>query len=218
MLELHELIQEYSDAVASRDRARAHAIREAYKDNAQFMALADSLDDIRESLDGCYTEPFASPEAAPGVVPDRRQVVPVHKVIAPPEREEPVIGRGLARDPGTRGRTVARLYAVNTLGAVLGSLAAGFVLVGVTTGPSFGPNATLLACCDVVVAAEDASFCMSEVRLGIMPSVIGPYVTRAIGPRAARRYSKSQRSSLPTRSCVGTDNSSPPSGTRARSE
>ena len=45
----------------------------------------------------------------------------------------------------------------------------------------------LVACCDVVIAADTAEFGLSEVRLGLIPSVIGPYVVRAIGPRAARR-------------------------------
>lgn len=45
----------------------------------------------------------------------------------------------------------------------------------------------LIACCDIAVAAEKAEFGLSEVRLGLIPAVIGPYVVRAIGPRAARR-------------------------------
>ena len=55
-------------------------------------------------------------------------------------------------------------------------------------GAAYGGAVGLVACCDIAVAAEDAAFCLSEVRLGIMPSVIGPYVMRAIGARAARRY------------------------------
>lgn len=46
----------------------------------------------------------------------------------------------------------------------------------------------LVACCDVAVAAEDALFGTTEVRLGIIPATIGPYVLRAIGVRAARRF------------------------------
>jgi methylglutaconyl-CoA hydratase len=45
-----------------------------------------------------------------------------------------------------------------------------------------------VACCDVAVAAEPASFSLSEARLGLIPSVISPYVMAAIGERAARRY------------------------------
>ena len=46
----------------------------------------------------------------------------------------------------------------------------------------------LVAACDMAVAALDAEFRLSEVRLGLIPSTIGPYVIRAIGERAARRY------------------------------
>ena len=46
----------------------------------------------------------------------------------------------------------------------------------------------LVACCDVVLATENASFCLSEVKLGLIPAVISPYVMAAIGERAARRY------------------------------
>ena len=55
-------------------------------------------------------------------------------------------------------------------------------------GAAFGGAVGLIACCDIAVATDAAKFSLSEVRLGIMPSTIGPYVMRAIGPRAARRY------------------------------
>lgn len=55
-------------------------------------------------------------------------------------------------------------------------------------GPAFGGGVGLVACCDIAVAAESASFCLSEVRLGLIPSAISPYVIAAIGERAARRY------------------------------
>jgi len=45
-----------------------------------------------------------------------------------------------------------------------------------------------VACCDIVVASEAAMFSLSEVKLGLIPGVISPYVLRAIGERAARRY------------------------------
>ena len=54
-------------------------------------------------------------------------------------------------------------------------------------GPALGGAVGLVACCDIAIAAENAEFALSEVRLGLIPSVIGPYVVRAIGPRAARR-------------------------------
>jgi methylglutaconyl-CoA hydratase len=55
-------------------------------------------------------------------------------------------------------------------------------------GHAFGGGVGLVACCDVAVAVEPAKFCLSEVRLGLMPSIISPYVVRAIGAREARRY------------------------------
>ena len=45
----------------------------------------------------------------------------------------------------------------------------------------------LIACCDIAIATEKVEFGLSEVRLGLIPAVIAPYVVRAIGPRAARR-------------------------------
>lgn len=55
-------------------------------------------------------------------------------------------------------------------------------------GPAFGGGVGLIACCDIVVASEHAAFALTEVKLGIIPSVISPYVVRAIGARQARRY------------------------------
>jgi len=55
-------------------------------------------------------------------------------------------------------------------------------------GPAFGGGVGLVACCDIAVAAAEASFSLSEVRLGLIPSVISPYVIATIGERAARRY------------------------------
>ena len=55
-------------------------------------------------------------------------------------------------------------------------------------GPVLAGGAGLVAACDIAVAAYDAEFCLSEVRLGLFPSTIGPYIVRAMGERAARRY------------------------------
>ncbi|OGT81852.1 MAG: hypothetical protein A3H91_08645 [Gammaproteobacteria bacterium RIFCSPLOWO2_02_FULL_61_13] len=55
-------------------------------------------------------------------------------------------------------------------------------------GAALGGGAGLVCCCDMAVAAETATFAFSEVRLGLIPATIGPYVVRAIGRRAARRY------------------------------
>ncbi|SHF62353.1 methylglutaconyl-CoA hydratase [Modicisalibacter ilicicola DSM 19980] len=55
-------------------------------------------------------------------------------------------------------------------------------------GAAYGGAVGLAACCDIVVASEAARFCLSEVRIGLSPAVISPYVQRAIGERQARRY------------------------------
>ena len=60
--------------------------------------------------------------------------------------------------------------------------------IALVTGATYGGGAGLVACCDISVASQDAHFCFSEVRLGLIPSVISPYVVRAIGERTARRY------------------------------
>jgi len=55
-------------------------------------------------------------------------------------------------------------------------------------GAAFGGGVGLAAVCDLVFATPAASFCLSEVKLGLIPAVISPFVCAAIGPRAARRY------------------------------
>jgi methylglutaconyl-CoA hydratase len=60
--------------------------------------------------------------------------------------------------------------------------------VAAVHGAAFGGGVGLVACCDVAIASENATFSFSEVRLGLIPAVISPYVIAAIGERAARRY------------------------------
>ena len=55
-------------------------------------------------------------------------------------------------------------------------------------GAAFGGGVGLVACCDIAIASTEAAFSLSEVRLGLIPSVISPYVIAAIGERDARRY------------------------------
>ena len=55
-------------------------------------------------------------------------------------------------------------------------------------GAAFGGALGLICCCDIAIANERASFCLSEVKLGLIPAVISPYVVRAMGQRASRRY------------------------------
>lgn len=55
-------------------------------------------------------------------------------------------------------------------------------------GHALGGGVGLVACADIVVAAEGTEFAFSEVKLGIVPSVISPFALAKIGPSAARRY------------------------------
>jgi methylglutaconyl-CoA hydratase len=61
-------------------------------------------------------------------------------------------------------------------------------VVVVVQGFALGGGSGLVACADVAVAAEDATFGFSEVRLGIIPAVISPMVLAKIGPAATRRF------------------------------
>jgi methylglutaconyl-CoA hydratase len=63
----------------------------------------------------------------------------------------------------------------------------GPVVAGVQ-GHALGGGAGLVACCDIVVTEPGAQFGFSEVKLGIVPAVISPFVIAKIGPSAARRY------------------------------
>lgn len=60
--------------------------------------------------------------------------------------------------------------------------------IALVQGAAFGGGVGLVAACDIALAAEGATFCLSEVRLGLIPAVISPYVVAAMGERAARRY------------------------------
>ena len=55
-------------------------------------------------------------------------------------------------------------------------------------GDAYAGGVGLVAACDIAVAVETAGFCLSEVKLGLIPATIGPYVVRAMGVRAAQRY------------------------------
>ncbi len=60
--------------------------------------------------------------------------------------------------------------------------------VALVQGAAYGGAVGLAACCDMVIATETSSFCLSEVKIGLIPAVISPYVVEAIGERQARRY------------------------------
>ena len=55
-------------------------------------------------------------------------------------------------------------------------------------GAAYGGGVGLVACCDIAVGTHNAAFSLSEVKLGLIPAVISPYVIAAIGERAAHRY------------------------------
>ncbi len=61
-------------------------------------------------------------------------------------------------------------------------------VVGRIHGDCYAGGVGLAAVCDVLVAAEGVHFCLSEARLGLLPATIGPYVARALGEQASRRY------------------------------
>ncbi len=60
--------------------------------------------------------------------------------------------------------------------------------IALVHGAVVGGGVGLVCCCDVVLATADSHFCFSEVRLGLIPAVISPYVVNAIGTRAAKHY------------------------------
>jgi len=61
-------------------------------------------------------------------------------------------------------------------------------VVGRIQGDCYAGGVGLAAVCDVLVAADGVQFCLSEARLGLLPATISPYVIRAMGEQAARRY------------------------------
>ncbi len=61
-------------------------------------------------------------------------------------------------------------------------------VVGRIQGDCYAGGMGLASICDVVVASNTAAFCLSEARLGLLPATISPYVVRALGAQASRRY------------------------------
>lgn len=60
--------------------------------------------------------------------------------------------------------------------------------LAIVQGAAFGGAVGLISCCDIAIASDNASFSLSEVKLGLAPAVISPFVIAAIGPRQASRY------------------------------
>jgi len=61
-------------------------------------------------------------------------------------------------------------------------------VVAKVQGDCYAGGMGLVAACDIVVAVDAASFCLSEVKLGLIPATISPYVIKAMGENASRRY------------------------------
>ena len=60
--------------------------------------------------------------------------------------------------------------------------------IAVVHGPAIAGGMGLVSACDVAIASENVFFALSEVRIGLTPATISPYVVRAMGPRMAHRY------------------------------
>ena len=60
--------------------------------------------------------------------------------------------------------------------------------IAAVQGSAYGGGVGMIAACDMAVAAHEAQFALTEVKLGIIPAAVGPYVVAALGPRQATRY------------------------------
>lgn len=74
--------------------------------------------------------------------------------------------------------------------------------IAIVQGNIFGGGVGLVACCDIVIASDTARFCLSEVKLGLIPAVISPYVIAALGMRAAKHYMLTAQTLLPEKAQV----------------
>ena len=63
-----------------------------------------------------------------------------------------------------------------------------FPTIAKVAGAAFGGAVGLISCCDIAIGASNAKFSLSEVKIGLLPATISPYVIAAIGQHAARRY------------------------------
>jgi methylglutaconyl-CoA hydratase len=86
----------------------------------------------------------------------------------------------------TREQNLADAKGIAELMRTLNSL--GKPTIALVQGAAYGGGVGLTSCCDIAIATQRATFCVSEVKLGLIPAVISPYVLAAIGSRAARRY------------------------------
>ena len=86
----------------------------------------------------------------------------------------------------SEAENIADAQALARLLMVLGRLSK--PTVALVQGPAYGGGVGLVSACDIALAAERASFALTEVRLGLIPAVISPFVVRAIGDSHARRF------------------------------
>ena len=86
----------------------------------------------------------------------------------------------------SEAENIADAKALARLLMVLGGLAK--PTVALVHGPAYGGGVGLVSACDIALAAERASFALTEVRLGLIPAVISPFVVRAVGDSHARRF------------------------------
>ena len=86
----------------------------------------------------------------------------------------------------SEAENIADAQALARLLMVLGGLAK--PTVALVQGPAYGGGVGLVSACDIALAAERASFALTEVRLGLIPAVISPFVVRTIGESHARRF------------------------------
>ena len=84
-----------------------------------------------------------------------------------------------AKSKAEAGRFASLLYRMHTYPKPL---------IARVHGAAFAGGMGLAAACDLVVAAEEAEFCLPEVRIGLVPAMISPYIVRALGEQQARRY------------------------------
>ncbi|MCF8475054.1 MAG: enoyl-CoA hydratase/isomerase family protein [Emcibacter sp.] len=76
-------------------------------------------------------------------------------------------------------------YLASMLSSLNGS---GKMTIACVHGAALGGGLGLLSCCDVVIADQNTTFALSEVKIGLIPATISPYVLKAMGARNARRY------------------------------
>lgn len=84
-----------------------------------------------------------------------------------------------AKSKAEAGRFAKLLYRMHTFPKPL---------IARVHGPAFAGGMGLVAACDLIVAAEEAEFCLPEVKIGLVPAMISPYIVRAMGEQPARRY------------------------------